>query len=39
VQWDEGTNGSTFTSLVGTQSNYIDYDYTITTGVIAGQTY
>ena len=39
VQWDEGTNGVTLTSLAGLSSNFIGGEYQATASVVAGYTY
>jgi hypothetical protein len=39
LQWDKGTHGTSWFDIVGAQSNYIDFDYTVTSEVLAGKVY
>jgi hypothetical protein len=39
LQWDRGTEGTSWFDIVGVKSNYIDNDYTVTSDVQAGTVY
>ena len=39
LQWDSGTNGGTWSDLIGLTSNYLLTTFTVTSSLTAGTTY
>ena len=39
LQYDQGTDGATWTDLVGSPSNYLLNEFTVTESIVAGVTY
>ena len=39
LQWDQGTDGGSWTDLVGSSSNYALTEFTVSDGIVKGTTY